>query len=104
MPDPLDLDELERAFRRWIDPVTPIADLAHIQRYVDGMFRAHGRDILARARRLEVAETVLREIAEGAGPYSRDPLEHASNCIEAMKALALAALDAASERKEEPHA
>ncbi len=39
----------------------------------------------------------LEQIAEGAGPFSRDPLEHASNCIEAMKATALAALAAARE-------
>jgi len=30
----------------------------------------------------------LHEIEKGAGPYSRDPLEHASNTIEAMKQLA----------------
>ena len=30
----------------------------------------------------------LHEIARGAGPYSRDPLEHATNTIEAMKQLA----------------
>jgi len=39
----------------------------------------------------EVAE-LLREISEGKGAYSRDPLTHASNTIENMKNLALEAL------------
>lgn len=30
----------------------------------------------------------LSEIAKGAGPYSRDPLTHADNCIEHMKQMA----------------
>ena len=30
----------------------------------------------------------LREIAKGAGPYSQDQLEHATNTIQAMKDLA----------------
>lgn len=34
----------------------------------------------------------LTKIAEGAGPYSRDPLTHAENCIEAMKETARALL------------
>lgn len=34
----------------------------------------------------------LEEIAEGAGPFSQDPLEHAANTIEAMKELARAAI------------
>lgn len=34
----------------------------------------------------------LREISQGAGRYSRDPLTHASNCIEDMKQLASDAL------------
>jgi hypothetical protein len=38
------------------------------------------------------AEEALREIAKGAGPYSRDPLEHARSTIEAMKSLAKEAL------------
>jgi hypothetical protein len=36
----------------------------------------------------------LLEITEGAGPYSRDRLEHAANCIEYMKSIALKALPA----------
>lgn len=34
----------------------------------------------------------LREIAKGQGAYSRDRLEHATNCIEEMKALAHTAI------------
>jgi len=34
----------------------------------------------------------LKEISRGAGPFSRDPLTHADNCIDAMKALALEAI------------
>jgi hypothetical protein len=34
----------------------------------------------------------LEEISKGAGPYSRDQLEHATNTIETMKAAARAAL------------
>jgi hypothetical protein len=34
----------------------------------------------------------LQEIALGKGSYSRDPLQHASNCIDDMKALARAAI------------
>ena len=30
----------------------------------------------------------LKEIAKGTGGFSRDPLEHASNCIDYMKGLA----------------
>ena len=36
--------------------------------------------------------TALSEIAEGRGRFSRDPFEHASNTIEDMKAIAVAAL------------
>lgn len=41
---------------------------------------------------LKVAEQALRQIAKGEGRFSRDPLTHASNTIEDMKALAVAAL------------
>ena len=34
----------------------------------------------------------LEEISRGAGAYSRDPLIHASNCIDEMKAIAKAAI------------
>jgi hypothetical protein len=42
--------------------------------------------------RIEKAREALAKIAEGAGPYSRDPLTHAANTIDAMKALAVKAL------------
>lgn len=35
---------------------------------------------------------VLKEIERGEGAYSRDPLTHAENCIESMKAIARAVL------------
>lgn len=37
-------------------------------------------------------ERALKKIAEGRGRYSRDPLTHADNTIEDMKAVASAAL------------
>ena len=37
----------------------------------------------------------LEEIAKGEGPFSRDPLTHAENIIEAMKEIARAALELA---------
>lgn len=40
----------------------------------------------------------LKEIAKGEGRFSRDPLEHAANTIEDMKALALAAIERAEGR------
>ncbi len=69
--------------------------------------RADGATVAAsiQAKRAEQAEAKLKavvealeQIVEGAGPFSRDPLEHASNCINAMKAAALAALAAAQEK------
>lgn len=36
--------------------------------------------------------SALEEISRGAGVYSTDPLEHAGNCIDEMKAIAIAAL------------
>lgn len=39
----------------------------------------------------EMAEA-LAVISHGSGKFSRDPLEHAANCIEEMKAIAEAAL------------
>lgn len=39
--------------------------------------------------------TALREIVKGVGPYNRDNRIHASNTIDAMKAIAQAAIDAA---------
>lgn len=42
--------------------------------------------------------SALKEIAKGEGRYSRDPLEHAANAIEDMKAIALAAIARAEGR------
>jgi hypothetical protein len=44
------------------------------------------------AHDLETLRTALTEIAKGEGPFSRDPLEHAGNTIDAMKKLASEAL------------
>lgn len=38
----------------------------------------------------------LQEIVQGKGAFSRDPLTHASNTIDNMKALARAAIEAAT--------
>ena len=43
-------------------------------------------------KELDRYRTALEEIVKGMGPYSRDPLEHAGNTIEAMKQLAADAL------------
>ena len=45
------------------------------------------------SKRINPLIKALEEIAEGAGPYSRDPLTHAENTIEAMKEIAKNALD-----------
>ena len=42
----------------------------------------------------------LEQIAKGAGAFSHDPLEHCSNIVEEMKAIALAALAAAEQEEE----
>ena len=60
-----------------------------------------GGNACADARLIAAAPTMLealREIAKGEGRYSRDPLGHASNTIEDMKALALAAIAKAEGR------
>ena len=46
----------------------------------------------------ELLEALVR-ISEGAGRYDLDPLQHAANCIEDMKALALEAIKKATELK-----
>ena len=46
-------------------------------------------DVDAEFARLREA---LGEISKGAGPFSHDPLTHARDCIECMKATAAAAL------------
>ena len=52
---------------------------------------AHVRGLVEENERLREA---MREIVKGEGPYSRDPLTHASNVIEAMTKIARAALAA----------
>ena len=42
--------------------------------------------------KLRLYESALKEISKGRGPYNRDPLEHAHNCIEAMTEVAKQAL------------
>ncbi len=42
---------------------------------------------------------VLKEIAKGEGEFDRDPLKHAENCIEHMKAVADAAIALVEEGK-----
>lgn len=52
-------------------------------------------DIEANARLIAAAPDLLealKVIAEGAGRFSKDPITHAQNCIEDMKALAIAAI------------
>ncbi len=43
--------------------------------------------------KLAIAKAALEEISEGKGRYSMDHLEHASNTIQDMKALAVKALE-----------
>ncbi len=43
--------------------------------------------------KLKIAIEALKDITQGVGVYSRDQLTHASNTIDAMKALAQSALD-----------
>ena len=53
-------------------------------------------DMAAKIDRIEAVNgellAALEEIAEGAGPFSMDPLTHAGNTIEAMKEIARAAI------------
>jgi hypothetical protein len=45
------------------------------------------------AEKIERMRAALEEISRGEGPFSRDPLTHATNCIENMKQIARDALD-----------
>ena len=49
---------------------------------------AHTAFIVRAVNAHEELVEALREIAKGAGPYSQDQLEHATNTIQAMKDLA----------------
>ena len=42
---------------------------------------------------IEYLRAALEAIEEGRGGFSRDPLEHAANCIEAMRKIAHDALN-----------
>jgi len=79
-------------FERWID-------LEEFEAQYPAIFPASSEGL--RTKNLEAA---LREIAKGAGPFSRDPLTHAFNCIESMKAIAVEALGNVSDsgNKETP--
>jgi hypothetical protein len=54
---------------------------------------ANAKLIVAGLKMLEA----LIEISEGKGRYDLDPIQHAVNCIEDMKALALEAIEEATE-------
>ena len=72
----------------------------HLPTAIEEYLRVCGRDLKYNAfhllseskARIEVLEGALREISEGKGRYSMDPLEHAGNTIEDMKELAKEAL------------
>lgn len=53
---------------------------------------ANPQRILTLLREKRALVEALREISKGAGAFNRDPLIHASNCIDEMKATARAAL------------
>jgi len=53
---------------------------------------------VADRKHIEAMEKALREIAKGEGRFSRDPLTHASNTVEDMKAIAAAALRGEEEK------
>jgi len=59
-----------------------------------GLGPANAELIVRAVNSLDKVEEALREIAKGEGPYNRDPLEHAANCIEHMKETARTALAA----------
>ena len=60
---------------------------------IGGMFfEEEARQIITAVNAYEPMRTALAEIAKGEGPYSRDPLTHADNCIDAMKAIAVKVL------------
>lgn len=83
---PLALERLRAAvngddFEWEVDGGSPFDDVKALLEAYDDL-----RTQLARARE------ALKEISEGKGAFSRDPFQHAQNCIEDMKQLALDAL------------
>ena len=99
-------DEGYRVWARSHIGVVCIAEMKNLSEYpvapspADCTFIAHVRtahpqaldEITALRSRMAEQEKVLEKIAEGAGPYNRDPLIHAENVIEEAKAIARAAL------------
>ena len=75
----------------------PMDDVAYQFASGEGYLIGQQRDDLkALVRELRAA---LQEIAKGEGPYFRDPLTHAANCIAVMKRLANGALAKSAEPK-----
>ena len=60
-------------------------------RFVECIRELTGQRNKAEAR-VRVLEEALREISKGEGPFSKDHLKHAANCIENMKNIAITAL------------
>lgn len=69
-----------------------IAELEAALAAAIGACDAEHPEIAQQRARITELEAALREIAKGAGAYSRDPLTHAHNCIEDMKGIATKAL------------
>jgi len=91
-PDDADREEILADPNFWASDYRNAMDqLAAVMEYLE---RAEG----AEAKLAKVVEA-LEEIVKGEGRFSRDLLEHASNTIEDMKALAVAALTAARGEK-----
>jgi predicted nucleic acid-binding Zn-ribbon protein len=68
-------------------------EIKRLRARVGHLERAESLKILQLRDRIEELKSALSEIAEGRGPFSRDPLEHADNCIEDMKRIATEAID-----------
>lgn len=59
---------------------------------IDGGYLDAGVLLNLGAARIKYLVAALEEVAKGMGPYSRDPLAHASNTIEDMKDIATKAV------------
>ena len=67
-------------------------EMIEFERYQDTM--AYERTEITNLKKaVKRYEDALREIAEGKGAFSRDPLTHAGNVIENLVAIAEEALD-----------